>query len=275
MPFYFYIIIGVVGFFLLLFCAYLFLLKTSKREELSEYKGALFAHRGLHNCERAENSMSAFLAAADKGYGIELDVRLSSDGELVVFHDDTLLRVCGIDKRVDEFTAKELAGFRLSGTEDGIPLFSEVLSAISGRVPILVEIKEDQGDSRVSSKTAEILKDYKGKFLVQSFNPLSVKNVKKKLPSAVGGILCQSYWREKEYRKIIHFLLGLMVTNIACRPSFIAFNASHPKNPALLAARLFFRTPTFAWTVRNEDEGRRAKKNHFDALIFENYIPEK
>ena len=105
MPFYFYIIIGVLGFFLLLFVAYLFLLKTSKAKELREYKGALFAHRGLHNSERAENSMSAFLAAADAGYGIELDVRLSSDGKLVVFHDDTLLRVCGIDRRVDEFSA--------------------------------------------------------------------------------------------------------------------------------------------------------------------------
>ena len=273
MPFYFYIIIASIGLLVLLFCAYLFLLKTSKSEELSEYRGALFAHRGLHNNERAENSMSAFMAAVDAGYAIELDVRLSSDNKLVVFHDDTLLRVCGIDKRVDEFTADELRGFSLSGTADTVPLFSEVLSAVAGRVPILVEIKEDQGDYRVSTATAEILKDYNGKFLVQSFNPLSIKNVKGLLSSATCGILCQSYWRDKQYRKIKHFLLGLMVTNIVCRPSFIAFNAKHSKNPSLLASRLFFKTPTFAWTVRSEEEGVRAKRGRFDALIFEDYIP--
>ena len=275
MPSYFHILITITSLFLLLFIAYLFLLKTGKAKELSEYDGALFAHRGLHNGERAENSMSAFLAAVEAGYGIELDIRLSRDGKLVVFHDDTLLRVCGIDKRVDELSAEELSKLSLSGTADGIPLFSEVLCAVGGRVPLLVEIKEDRGDSRVSSAAAEMLAEYKGKFIVESFNPISLKNFKRSLPSATIGVLSQSYLKDKNYRKFIYYLLGLMATNIICRPAFIAFNREHPKNIGLRLARFFFCTKTFAWTIRSDEEGRAAIKQGFRGLIFENYLPEK
>ena len=145
---------------------------------IGKYRGVRFAHRGLHSEGVAENSMSAFVAARDAGFGIELDVRLSSDGELVVFHDDTLDRVAGVSGRVDEFTADQLAEMRLSGTEDGVPRFSEVLAAIDGRVPLLVEIKEDAGNSRVSEKTAEMLAGYGGEYIVESFNPLSLGTVK-------------------------------------------------------------------------------------------------
>ena len=274
MPFYFYIIIGVIGFFLLLFLVYLFLLKTKREKGLKEYKGALFAHRGLHGEGRAENSMSAFLAAVEAGYGIELDIRLSADGQVVVFHDDTLLRVCGIDKRVNELTAEELSRLSLSGTADGVPTFAEVLAAVDGKVPLLVEIKEDRGECGVTPIAAEMLKNYKGKFIVESFNPLSLKAYKKYDPSVICGVLSQSYWKEKKFRKGIYYMLGALVTNIFCRPSFIAFNIEHKGNLALKIARFFFRTPTFAWTVRSDDDGKMALKSGFDGLIFENYLPE-
>ena len=112
-------------------------------KKLEDLRYWVYAHRGLHNAERAENSMSAFRAAVEAGFGIELDVRLSKDGRLVVFHDDTLDRVCGREGRVDDFTAEELATFRLSGTEDGIPLFTDVLAVVDGKIPLLVEIKEN------------------------------------------------------------------------------------------------------------------------------------
>ena len=129
----------------LLFLIYLFLIAPKNKKEMKKYKRVMYAHRGLHNEKRAENSMSAFEAAVDGGYGIELDVRLSKDGKLVVFHDDTLDRVCGREGRVIDFTAAELSTFKLNGTDDGIPLFSDVLKLIDGKVPLLVEIRKIRG----------------------------------------------------------------------------------------------------------------------------------
>ena len=120
---------------------YLFLVAPKNRKEMKEFKSEYYAHRGLHNAERAENSMSAFKASVAGGWGIELDIRLSKDGKLVVFHDDTLDRVCGREGKVIDFTADELATFKLKGTEDGVPLFSDVLLLVDGKVPLLIEIK--------------------------------------------------------------------------------------------------------------------------------------
>ncbi|MBQ2876414.1 MAG: glycerophosphodiester phosphodiesterase [Clostridia bacterium] len=266
-----YIGLGLLGLFLILFIVYLILLKPKDTASVNEYKNVLFAHRGLHNSVRAENSLSAFAAAVEAGYGIELDVRLSKDGKLVVFHDDTLDRVCGISGKVIDYTAEELSAFSLSGTEDGVPTFSEVLSLVDGKVPLLVEIKEDAGDSKVSSAAAKMLADYKGKFIVESFNPLSIKNFKAHLSGVPCGILCESYVKEKKYRKPLYYLIGAMITNAICKPSFIAFNHRHYKSFALRLARKLYKTPTFAWTVRSVEEERAARKHGFDSVIFENY----
>lgn len=273
MPFWFYLGVGAFGFVLLTFIIYLFLIKTSSSNELSKYEGALFAHRGLHNEKMAENSISAFLASAERGFGIELDVRLSLDGEVVVFHDDDLRRVCGVDKNVCDLTAAELSALSLSGTDEGVPRFCDVLAAISGRVPLLIEIKENREDTGISLKVAEILSSYRGDFLVESFNPKALKTFKKALPSATVGILSKSFWKDKEHNSLLFKLMGLLVTNVVCRPAFIAFDANDHKNVSLRVARAFFRTKTFAWTVRSEDEGRLALKRGFDGLIFENYLP--
>ena len=219
--------------------------------------------------------MSAFRAAVERGYGIELDVRLSSDNVLVVFHDDTLNRVVGIDGRVDAFTYKELSKMHLSGKEDTIPSFSEVLRLVGGRVPLLVEIKEDAGNSAVSTAVAEMLKSYSGDYIVESFNPFSVANVKKALPDVAVGILSQNFLRDKKYRKPSYFLLGALLLNFICRPAFIAYNHEHHSSLSLKIARRIFGAPIFAWTVRSEEEEKKAKKNGFEAIIFEGYKSEK
>ncbi len=258
---------------LLLFAVYLILIAPGRRLGVKKYKGVKFAHRGLHDNTRAENSMSAFRAAVDLGFGIELDVRLSSDGELVVFHDDTLDRVCGIEGRVDAFTAEELSKMSLSGTDDGVPRFSEVLSLVDGRVPLLVEIKEDMGNSRVSAKCAEMLSEYKGEFLVESFNPLSLKNSKKTLQNTPHGVLSHRYYAYDKYRKPLYFLLQILLTNCLCRPAFIAYDHRHAGCASLRLLRNLFGVTTFAWTVRSEEEEREAYKNGFDGVIFEGYVP--
>lgn len=254
---------------------YLFLVAPKNRKEMKEFKSEYYAHRGLHNSERAENSMSAFRAAVEEGFGIELDVRLSKDGKLVVFHDDTLDRVCGREGKVIDFTADELATFSLSGTKDGIPLFTDVLSLVDGKVPLLVEIKENPGNSAVSKETCRILKEYKGRYIVESFNPLSLRTVEQEDPGIVRGILSHRYYEYEQYRKPLYFLLQSLLLNFLCRPAFIAYDHKHARSFALRFVRSFFGVPCVAWTVRSPEEEEEARKNHFDGIIFEGYIPKR
>jgi glycerophosphoryl diester phosphodiesterase len=252
---------------------YLFLIAPKKRKDMEKFKSKMYAHRGLHNDERAENSMSAFKAAVDHGYGIELDIRLSKDGKLVVFHDDTLNRVCGREGKVIDFTAEELSGFSLNGTKDGVPLFSDVLKLVDGKIPLLVEIKENPGDSSVSLAASEMLKNYKGEYIVESFNPLSIRVVGKKLPGVSRGILSHRYYAFEEYRKPLYFLLQSLLLNFLCRPAFIAYDHRHADSFALRLVRRLFGIPTLAWTVRSAEDEKKARENGFDGVIFENYIP--
>ena len=258
---------------LLLILLYLYLVAPKNKKEMEKYKSVMYAHRGLHNQDRAENSMSAFRAAVEAGYGIELDVRLSKDGKLVVFHDDTLDRVCGREGKVIDFTAEELAGFKLGGTDDGIPLLSDVLDMVNGRIPLLVEIKEFTGDSSVSSATCEMMKGYNGDYIIESFNPLALRVVKKKMPETPRGILSHRYFEYEKSRSLLYFLLQSLMLNFVCRPSFIAYDHRHAKAFGLRLVRALFGVPTIAWTVRSAEEEKMARENGFDGIIFENYIP--
>ena len=270
-----WLIIVPLGILLIFAVLWLYLVGTRKNPDIEKYRSVRFAHRGLHGEGVAENSLRAFRLAVERGYGIELDVRLSKDGELVVFHDDTLTRVAKIEGKVIDYTLEELSGFTLSDTADTVPTFREVLDLVDGRVPLLVEIKEDAGDSAVSSKTAQMLKDYSGDYIVESFNPLSLKNFAKHLPNVPRGILSQNYMKDEKYRKPLYFLLGAMLTNCLARPSFIAFNGRDYASLSLRLIRFIFRPVTFAWTIRSaEDEAGLIKKG-FDSVIFEGYIPEE
>ncbi len=264
-----------VSVLLAFFLIFLFLIKTrgKRRADMKKFAAVSYAHRGLHDGERAENSISAFAAAVEAGYGIELDVRLSADGELVVFHDATLERVTEGEGRVDEKTLSELRELHLSGTKDTVPTFSEVLRLVGGRVPLLVEIKEDGTKSCVAEKTLELLADYDGEVLVESFSPIALSLVKKRMPNLLRGVLSQNFLEEKKHRTPLYFLLENLLLNVVCRPDFVAFNHLHYKNAALRLVRRIFRTPTVAWTVTSEKEAADAKKHGFDCVIFENFRP--
>ena len=271
-PFLVAVIIAVSVLFVF-FLVFLFLIKPNckRREEMKKFASVKYAHRGLHNAERAENSMSAFAAATDAGYGIELDVRLTKDGELVVFHDTTLDRVTEGKGRVDLKTLAELRELHLSGTADTVPTFGEVLSLVGGRVPLLVEIKEETTKCSVTEKTLELLADYKGDVVIESFNPAALKMVKERAPHLLRGILSQNFFEEKNHRTPLYFLLQILLLNVICRPDFVSFNHLHYKNAALRLVRRLFRTPTVAWTVKTEEEARAAISHGFDGVIFENF----
>ena len=259
----------------LLFLVYLFLVAPSRTPEMEKFKSVKYAHRGLHGNGAAENSTSAFRAAIEGGFGIELDVQLSRDGELVVFHDGILDRVCGRSGKVIDFTADELSEMKLLGTDDGIPRFSEVLSLVDGKVPLLVEIKEGMKGTPVAEAACKLLAEYKGPFIVESFNPLALKVVKNQLPKIPRGFLSQRYFDEEKYRKPLYFALQSLLLNFVCRPAFIAYNHKHASAFGLRFVRTFFGAATVAWTVCSPEDETRALENGFDGVIFENYVPDR
>ena len=147
----------ILGSLLLILCIYIFLISPSwsagRAFDFFE-KNRYFAHRGLHGDGIPENSLAAFRRACEAGYGIELDVHLTADEKLVVFHDDTLTRMCGTDGTPEEKTLAELQELSLAGTDERIPSFDEVLALVSGRVPLIVELKY-KGYAHLQSRIRE------------------------------------------------------------------------------------------------------------------------
>jgi len=158
-----------------------------------------FAHRGLHTKDKAvpENSLAAFTAAVDAGYGIELDIRLAADGEVVVFHDYTLLRMCGAPGRVADLTLAQLRELKLLDTDQGIPTLWETLYVVKGKVPLLVELKSGPQHKRLCEEAWKILRTYEGDVCIQSFDPRMVRWYKKHVPGLLRGQLAA---RPKELR---------------------------------------------------------------------------
>ncbi|MDE6676923.1 MAG: phosphodiesterase, partial [Clostridia bacterium] len=159
------------------------------------------AHRGLHDAVKPENSLAAFRAAIERGYAIETDVRLTKDGQLVVFHDDTLTRMAGIKRRVNELTADELSEIPLAGTNECIPLFSEFLKELNGKAPLLLEIKNESGANVKAfiGKISEALEGYGGEYAVQSFVPAYVKEFKQLRPEILCGILGTAESKKEDF----------------------------------------------------------------------------
>ena len=259
-----------------LFLALYMITPGKKRSEMEKFKKIKYAHRGLHDATKAENSMSAFAAAKEMGFGIELDVRLSKDGELVVFHDDNLTRVAGIDGKVIDFTAEELSKMSLSGTSDGVPTFREVLDLIDGAVPLIIEIKMGGDEKGVAEKLVEVIEGYKGDYVVESFNPIALKIVRKMRPDILRGILSTEYLKDEKHKgSILYGLLQHLMLNFMVRPDFIAYDKKGYKVKGLRFVRRSFGTALIAWTVKSAEEEREAISHGFDTVIFEGYISEK
>ncbi len=235
------------------------------------FMGRNFAHRGLHSEDQSipENSMKAFSLAAEAGYGMELDVQLSKDGRVVVFHDDTLDRVCGVAARVDELNYAELEKLSLFGTEERIPLFTDVLALVDGRTPLIVELKNGARNGELCEKTWALLRRYSGAYCIESFNPLIVAWFRRHAPTVLRGQLAQL---PEEYvrggRKVAEsVVMGNTLLNAAARPQFIAYRIG-PKPLAVRFAEKLGAMP-FGWTShsRDSEKGR-------DAVIFEYYRPD-
>ena len=224
------------------------------------------AHRGLWNGNIIENSVTAYKNAAENGYPIEIDLFLTRDNHVVCFHDDNLYRMTGRNDKIYNNTLAKLKSLHLKGTEERIPTLTEVLNICRGKVPLMIEIK-DQPNNFIVDKTVEILKTYDGEFAVQSFNPLYIKRVKKLAPEFVCGILGT---HEKERGIIANFIIKHLCFNFMIKPDFISYN----KNGLKFVKRKAKNTPVIAWTVLNEKE-RLSLPPFVKNFIFENFIPKE
>lgn len=228
-----------------------------------------FAHRGLHKKDKTvpENSLAAFERASAYGYGMELDVQLSKDGQVVVFHDDTLNRVCGVDSRVDEKTYDELCQMSLCGSTQTIPLFSEVLKTVRGRGPLIVELKNGKRNEELCEKTYALLEKYSGEYCIESFNPFIVRWFKKNAPEVIRGQLANP---PKDYNgevgPLTAVILGNCLLNFLSRPQFIAYKITPKPFTVKLCEALG--AMKVAWTSHDW-----VNEKFYDAVIFEFYKP--
>lgn len=262
-------LIAVVGIVL----AYFFMImpRMTQRRRIKPFLGIRWAHRGLHCIEKGipENSMKAFKAAVREGYGIELDVHLTRDKRLVVFHDDTLKRVCGKQGKIEKTAYSELSFCYLSGTSERIPLFSEVLEYVNGRVPLLIEVKLPSQNTEVCARLTEELKGYQGAYLVQSFNSLALGWLRKHSPDILRGQLSSNLVKsDKTPQYFIRFCVKYLLTNCYTRPDFISYNILDSGNISVQCLKYVFRTPVAVWTITTTDLMDKARRE-FDMYIFE------
>ena len=240
------------------------------RRDISHLTGVDYAHRGLWNAELPENSLAAFRNAVEHGYGMELDVHITADDQLVVFHDDSLLRMCGVDRKITECTLSELRQLRLRGTEETIPTFDDVLDLVAGRRPLIIEVKHNRRMDLLCSKVWERLKRYEGPFCVESFNPLAMRWFKRHAPQVIRGQLAEGV---KGKRPLLAHLLAALVGNVASRPDFIAYDALSDRNRTMALMRRL-RPWLVCWTVRSPQQMEECRAR-FDLQIFEGFLPKR
>ena len=246
----------------------------STKAQRAPFCGRTFAHRGLFLKDQntPENSLSAFRAAVEAGYGVELDVQLTRDKQVVVFHDDDLKRACGIDARVDAYSYDELRTLSLFGTGQRIPLFTDVLSTIDGMIPMIVELKSGGDWKTLCPKTLELLQAYKGDYCVESFHPLLVRWFYLNAPQILRGQLSEAARFSRKGLPLYQaIMMSRLFTNILTHPQFIAYRVG----PKCLSVRIceWLGAMRIAWTARPTDDHTKLTRQN-DAIIFEHYRPD-
>lgn len=231
------------------------------------------AHRGLWSPDGPpENSLGAFQAACATGYGIELDVQLSADGEAMVFHDDKLARMTGAEGRVRDRTAAELAELRLAGTDEKIPTLLEVLAVVGHRAMVHVELKTPYGEvGPLEQRVHEVIADHNGPLCVIGFNPYSHAWFADRYPGVLRGLDSYSYRRAPNLSEAQRRSFAALEHVEIARPHFLALGLD--MLPSSRGAELREQgMPVVAWTVR-EPAQWEAVRADCDNLIFEGFAP--
>lgn len=237
------------------------------------------AHRGLHDKSNGivENTISAANGAIAHGFSIECDVQLTGDGDAVVFHDFDLDRLTGEKGRVDERTVADLTKIAISGSaSDKIPSLKGFLDNLAGRVPLVIEIKSEfDGDMRLTRRVCDIVKDYKGPFVLKSFDPKIVAEVRKIAPDVTRGIVAQLRYDAKDEAfmspELKHELANLLHF-AESQPQFLSWRVHDLRSAPPYLCRVLGHLPVMTWTVRTPEERAMAAQGA-DQMIFEGFVP--
>ena len=231
----------------------------------------IFAHRGYFNNKIIpENSIPAFKKAIRYGYNIELDVHLTKDEKIVVFHDFNLKRMCNVNKRIEDCTYDELLKYDLLDTKYKIPLFSEVLGLINGKVSILIETKVEK-TGKLEELLSNMLDNYKGDFAIQSFNPFSILWFKKHRKNYVVGILSSDFKRRKKMNIIKKKILKSLILDKLLKSDFISYDIRALPSKYIKKNKKI----VLGWTVKDKENYDKSRK-YCDNEICENmaqYLP--
>lgn len=250
--------------------------RLGHKRDKEELMHVHYAHRGLHDnsTDAPENSMKAFQKAVKAGYGIELDVQLSKDRVPVVFHDFTLERACKKEGKVYDYTWDELKTFKLFDSEETIPRFEDVLSLVKGKVPLIVELKVEWLEIYVCTVADELLRNYKGTYCIESFNPLALLWYRRYHNNVIRGQLSDGFLKSGEFHGGLYFILQNLLLNWMTKPDFIAYNHKYADNLSRRLCHGFYRNLAVAWTIKSSQELEEAA-DRFDLFIFDSFIPPK
>ena len=236
------------------------------------------AHRGLHDAARGliENTAGAVTAAIEAGFGIEIDVQVSGDGEAMVYHDDILGRLAEGTERLDRLTAAALKQVPFRGSSERMMTLSDLCDLVAGRATMAIELKSRfDGDDRLPSRVAEVLARYGGPAAPMSFDPHQIRVLRHKAPHLPCGIVAAKY-RPHPYWDLMPIWMrrgmGFLLTGLVARPQFVAYAVADLPAFAPLFARRVLGLPLVAWTVRTESERQRAMR-WADQMIFEGLQP--
>lgn len=237
------------------------------------------AHRGLHGPGVPENSLASVRAAVEAGYGIEIDIQHDAEGNPVVFHDYDLERMVGIEGFIADTSRDELAKLRLGKSGEGIPSLAEVLREVAGKVPLLIEIKDQDGRlgdnvGDLQDRVASALLGYDGPVAVMSFNPEAIAALTAAAPDITAGLVTCAF-EEDDWPMLddeTRERLARIEDFARSGARFVSHDRADLANPAVQALKAAG-VPVLTWTVRSPEEAEAAQAAGADGITFEGYLP--
>lgn len=235
--------------------------RTYDKDKYRDLLSRPFAHRGVHNVE-PENSLPAFKIAVEMKLGIELDIHLTKDEQIVVFHDDNLRRMTGANEYIKYLTYEQIKQYKLNDSENKIPLLKQVFELVNGKVPILIEIKTNNNMKKLVPKLKELIDTYQGKVFIQSFNPFVLRRCYKAMPNILRGQLSSFFVDDKLsfYKKIpIKKLFFKKFSHI----DFVSYNIENLPNKYVNKMNI----PILAWTIKTKEDYDKSKQNANNIIV--------
>lgn len=228
----------------------------------------IISHRGIYDNEKTfENSIEAIRKAVKKGYIVEIDIHLTKDNKLVVFHDYNTKRITKEDLVIENHTYKEINNQKIIH----IPLLEEILKIVNGKVPLLIEIKQNRKVGKLEQELVNTLNNYKGEYAIQSFNVKTIYWFKKNYPNILRGQLSSNHQKAKIFF-IKKYFLKKMLFNFLTKPNFISYNYEELTIKEI--KKLKKKYIVLGWTIKTKTEYNKYIK-YYDNLICEQFINNK